>query len=675
MFRTITFFLVFAASLTNVNAQGRLQEADIVVSASIERIRSNQTELVVTAKIADGLHIYGQDQAKPFLATKISVAETSASITDVGELRPDRDPITVMHPQLGTELQEYEGTVTWRAGVELGDPTAQVTITGSLFAQACEAQRCFAPQTYPFTAHLDPETRLSTFEDVPGNSDIVDATDSSGEISFAKSEASDHSGSGNLQVGGATNLANNSQTASHSEATDQPIDEFSLAALRVEPTSQARSALTVLPLAFVAGFLLNFMPCVLPVVGLKLLSFVQQSNSDRKRILLMNVAYTAGLLSVMIVLATLAVFAGLGWGEQFSSAGFTVTLSAIVFAFGLSFLGVWEIPLPGFVGASSGPSSKQEGYAGAFSKGILSTLLATPCSGPFLGAALAWAVTQPAHLTYSVFVAVGMGMASPYLVVGMFPSTIRFLPKPGNWMVTFKQVMGFIMLATVVYLMSFMPVASVVPTVLLLLGIGLAVWFASRTPAYRPTLDQAKAWSAATAIIAVTALVSFGWLQDVMQQRFERAASRLLERNSEEFSLVSSGRPPSDRIEWQAYSPELLENLVREGRPVFVDFTADWCLTCKANEASAIETDAVAMAIRHSDAVAIRADKTEPNAEVDALLRQLGNSAASIPFYAVFPAGDPGNPILLDGVFASPDPFVDALNSARGSSEERQISS
>jgi len=382
----------------------------------------------------------------------------------------------------------------------------------------------------------------------------------------------------------------------------------------------------------------------------------------------MNLSYTAGLLSVMLILATLAVFAGLGWGEQFSSATFTVTLSTIVFAFGLSFLGVWEIPLPGFVGDASG-KAKEEGYGGAFSKGILSTLLATPCSGPFLGAALAWAVTQPTYLTYAVFAAVGLGMASPYLVVGLFPSAIRFLPKPGNWMLTFKQIMGFIMLGTVVYLMSFMPIAAVVPTVLLLLGVGLALWHAGKTPMYAPSREQIKAWGTATAIVAVTALASFGWLQGVMQARFERAAERLLASSDAEVALVSANHAGENEIAWQPYSAARLEELLRAGTPVFVDFTADWCLTCKSNEAAAIETMEFAEALKAGNFIALRADKTEPNPEADALLRKLGNAAASIPFYAFFPADKPNEPILLDGVYSSAAPFVIAAKDAAASDE------
>ncbi|MEM9367986.1 MAG: cytochrome c biogenesis protein CcdA [Planctomycetota bacterium] len=632
--KSITVALAIFA-FTSVPAVAQTQaidrQPDVRVSASIAQ-ESDRTQLVITATIKEGLHIYAQSQPKPFLATNIEVIQTSANIASVGEFVANHTPILLHHEQLDVELHEFEGTVQWRADLEIKDPTQSTHLSGHLFAQACEDNRCFAPMTYPFAAKTTDSMELDP---------VVER---------------------GVKNGAPATPANALPTQA-ARVSSAP-NAFRLETFQVASASQSRSVITVLPFAFLAGFLLNFMPCVLPVVGLKLLSFVQQASSSRKRILLMNAAYTAGLLSVMLVLATLAVFAGLGWGEQFSSAAFTVTLSAIVFAFGLSFLGVWEIPLPGFLGASAG-SSQHEGYAGAFSKGVLSTLLATPCSGPFLGAALAWAVKQPSYLTYSVFIAVGLGMASPYLVVGLFPSTIRFLPKPGNWMVTFKQTMGFIMLATVVYLMSFMPVASVVPTVLLLLGIGLAVWFASRTPAYAPAKKQLQAWASATAIVAVTGLVAFGWLQGVMQDRFERAASRLLEQQSTDIKEIASSQKESSRIAWQTYSPELLESPVREGKPVFVDFTADWCLTCQANEASAIETQEVANALRQSGAVALRADKTEPNPEVDRLLRQLGNAAASIPFYAVFPANDPTEPVLLDGVFASPEPFVTAIQSAK----------
>ena len=300
-------------------------------------------------------------------------------------------------------------------------------------SQACEDSRCLAPETLAFKATLVPQS-------LPLPAPVA---------------------------------AQPSERA----PTLETKSAFTLDQIAVTPESSGHSIWAILPVAFVAGFLLNLMPCVLPVVGLKILSFVQQANDSRRRVLLLNVAYSAGLVSVMLVLASLAVFAGLGWGEQFSSTTFSVTLAAVVFAFALSFLGVWEIPLPGFVGAADAVSGKGEGYGGAFSKGVLSTVLATPCSGPFLGSALAWAIAQPAPLTFAVFATVGFGMASPYLLIGLFPSLVRFLPRPGHWMVTFKQLMGFVLLATVVYLMSFLAMPSVVPTGLLLVGVGLGCWW------------------------------------------------------------------------------------------------------------------------------------------------------------------------------------------------------
>lgn len=645
MFNKSLFYFVLCGFLLLPFVSSIAQEQDnpqqVEISAQVSRVAPDEAELVITAKIQPGLHIYAQSQPKPFLATKITLKPDN-QIRSAGPFVPSKEPVLMKHEKLGVELHEHEGTVSWRSRIQLKDSNAATFIIGTLFSQACEKDRCFAPTTTPFQVQL------------AGTSHPLTTQQETAAMDLSLKQTMGDKNSDEM-----------------SSADDQENSSFSLNELNVTKQQKPQSAWSVLPLAFIAGFLLNFMPCVLPVVGLKLLSFVQQANSDRKRIMLMNLSYTAGLLSVMMILATLAVFAGLGWGEQFSSTAFTVSLSAIVFAFGLSFLGVWEIPLPGFVG-SVGGKTPQEGYGGAFSKGVLSTLLATPCSGPFLGAALAWAVTQPGFLTFSVFATVGLGMASPYLIIGLFPSMIRFLPKPGNWMIAFKQIMGFIMLATVVYLMSFMPIAAVVPTVLLLLGVGIGLWYAGRVPAHETIRKQLRAWSVAAGMVVIIGLLSFTWLQGVMQQRFERAAQRFISSHVEVSQSALVENQTVGAIQWESYTPERLESLLKAGKPVFIDFTADWCLTCKANEAAAIETREVATALRESNVIALRADKTEPNPAVDHLLRQLGNSAASIPFYAVFPAGKPNAPILLDGVYATPAPFVRAIDQSKAIAKNKQ---
>ncbi len=630
---TLALALAFMGpSLPLARSQGDIPV--VRISAALTQTSERTGQLSVTADIKQGFHIYAQSQPRPFLATKVTVTEAS-KFRVTGAFTASRQPTIVKHPTIKVELHQYEGQVTWTAPVEFSMATdAAVTARGTVFVQACEDSRCLAPETYAFKAAL-------VQQPLPVPAPAV------------------------------------AQPAERAPAPETKSD-FSLDQIVLAPESSGYSIWAILPLAFVAGFLLNLMPCVLPVVGLKLLSFIQQANDSRRRVLLLNLAYAAGLLSVMLVLASLAVFAGLGWGEQFSSTTFSVTLAAVVFAFALSFLGIWEIPLPGFVGAADAGSSKGEGYGGAFSKGVLSTVLATPCSGPFLGSALAWAIAQPALFTFAVFATVGLGMASPYLLVGLFPALVRVLPRPGNWMVTFKQLMGFVLLATAVYLMSFLAVPSVVPTVLLLLGVGLGCWWIGRVSLLDPVGQRVRAWGLALAIVAATAWLSFGWLENVMAERFQHAAERLVSaRGDEVASFQNSFASPSslsgykpeaqakeDVIAWEPFSQKRLEALVNDGKTVFVDFTADWCLTCKANEAAAIERPKVARLIRANGVVALRADKTGPAPEVDETLRRLGNKAASIPFYAIFPSRSPDRPILLDGLFTSSAPIVVALEKA-----------
>ena len=299
--------------------------------------------------------------------------------------------------------------------------------------------------------------------------------------------------------------------------------------LKIRETTDDSSTAFVLLTAFVAGFILNFMPCVLPVIGLKIMGFVQQSADSRGRIFMLNLWFSLGLLSVFLVLASLAVFASMGWGAQFESVTFKVVLTAIVFAFALSFLGVWDIPIPGFAGSGKGVEmADQEGIAGAFSKGILTTVLATPCSGPMLGPALAWAVSQPTHITYAGFTCVGLGMASPYLLIGAFPGLIGFLPKPGAWMETFKHIMGFVLLGTVVFLLTLIPLPYVVPMVAAMMGLWAACWWIGRTPLTENLPTKLKAWAQAGVFAALVGYVSFGWLFEITDSRFQALVERTI---------------------------------------------------------------------------------------------------------------------------------------------------
>jgi thiol:disulfide interchange protein len=368
------------------------------------------------------------------------------------------------------------------------------------------------------------------------------------------------------------------------------------------------------------------MPCVLPVLGLKLMSFAQQSGRDRREVFQMNLWYCAGVFAVFMALATASVAANIGlgkanlaWGEQFTSAGFNITMIAVVFAFALSFLGIWELPIPGFIGEKAGHVQSQEGPVGSFLKGVLSTVLATPCSGPFLGPVFGFTLTQPTSVTYAVFAAIAAGMCLPYVVVGLLPGLVRFLPKPGAWMGTFKEMLGFVMLGTVVYLFTILHHEWFVPTLALLVGIWAACWWVGKAQETTGTVGFGRWLQAGTVAAAI------GWGA---------------------FTLLAPGESV---IEWeQPFSRDRIAELRRSGATVMVDFSADWCPTCKFNLAYAIETDRVKAAVEKNRVVPVLADWTDGSNEIKAALEAL--QSRSIPVLAIYPAATPGG--------ECPDPIV-----------------
>lgn len=367
--------------------------------------------------------------------------------------------------------------------------------------------------------------------------------------------------------------------------------------------------------AFVGGVILNVMPCVLPVIAIKALSFVQQAGENRSRILLLNGAYSAGVISVFLLLATLAAFAGMSWGGLFQKVGFNIAMCVLVFAMGLSLLGVFEIPLPGFVGAAAG-SQHREGPSGAFLTGIFATILATPCSGPFLGTTLGWSVKQPPHIVYLVWGMMGLGMSSPYLLFALYPRAIKLLPRPGNWMVTFKQLAGFVLLGTAIYLLSLVEGSYQMPVLITLLGVAFGGWMVGNLYDYSST--NQRRWVVRTA--AAVSVLGMSWFG---------------------FGL----RHGDDKLEWKIFHPQSISEALAKGQPVMVDFTADWCLTCKVVERTTLNTDATAAVVSKYDIVPFRADWTDGSDEIREVLDRLGST--SIPVLAVFSPDNPKEPIIL----------------------------
>jgi suppressor for copper-sensitivity B len=401
---------------------------------------------------------------------------------------------------------------------------------------------------------------------------------------------------------------------------------------QVRPIDWKQMAIMV-GFSVLGGLILNLMPCVLPVIGLKILSFAEQGGQSRAQVFALNLWYSAGLILVFLVLATLAAFLNLGWGQQFTYTWFKVAMVGLVFAMALSFLGVWEIPLPGFVGMGhSNQLQQKEGAAGAFFKGIFTTILATPCSGPFLGPVFAFTLSQPWYATYIIFASVGVGMALPYLIIGLSPALVRWLPKPGDWMDTFKQLMGFILLGTVVYLCSIIKTEYFIPTLATMMGVWFGCWCIGRVPAYAESFEKLQGWAVGLVWIAIITTCSFYFLA-----------------------------PWPHLYHWEKYSPAALAQARQEGKTVMIDFTASWCQTCQWNFFSAINSYAVKNVVDKNQVTALLADWSEPSDEIEAKLQEL--NSRSIPLLAIYPADPQAEAIVLRDTVTQAQ-VIEALNKA-----------
>jgi len=390
----------------------------------------------------------------------------------------------------------------------------------------------------------------------------------------------------------------------------------------------SHSLLIWLLLAFVAGLLMNIMPCVLPVISIKVLSLVQQAGESRRRALGMGVAFAAGMMVVFLALAVTAILFGLGWGEQFQSQAFLVAMIAVVFAFALSLFGVYEFSVPHPVGALAVHAHHREGYGSAFLKGMLATLLATPCSGPFLGSTLAWTLTQPPVTVLLIFGMLGLGMALPYVILSAHPAFLKHLPKPGPWMETFKHSMGFLLLATVVYLMVSLNQQHLLFTIMFLFCVAVGGWIWGRFSMRSVTaFGRSVVLTIAIVVVIAGAYLSFRTLPGM---------------------LPAPGTEKSAALTWEEFDPGRLQQYHNEGRSVFLDFTADWCANCKFNEMRVYSSAAIRQQLRQKNVVVMKADLTRegPSAEIiRRLMKQLG--ARSIPFLAVFPGNQPRAPYTL----------------------------
>ncbi len=602
--------------------------------------------VVVKAEIAAGNHMQSHRPHQDFLIPAVVFVELTPGLI-IGEVKypkpHDREDKT-----LG-KLSEYSGTVEFRIPIEVG-AEADVSpkwVRGVLQYQICsDSGSCFRPQHIEFAVPL----RMA------GGPAATEEVWSGGGASA--------SGSGPVAEA----------------APDAGADSAPNLFIRAQNWLIGLGFAGVVLAGILGGFLLNFMPCVLPVISIKVLSFVRQAQEDRRRIFWLSLTYSAGIMSFYVVLASLYFSVGTGWGELFQNPVFVIGMAAVVLAFALSLFGVFALFAPTVVN-KLGEKAEGEGYPSAFFTGVLATLLGTACTAPFLSAAIAYASQLHPVQGTSIFLAVGFGMAFPFVLLGANPAWVRFIPKPGPWFGAFEAAMGFLLLGTVVWLLN--PLRGQIGdyglllSLVFLLAVAAAAWIKGRIEFGAPMAKRVKLYGLALVVLLVGWWFPFRWMSTIPkliadQVREEELHADGLLLNSllgdpEIGPQVSGLLVPrvdwaeAEGIPWQPYRRARAMLAVRSGYTVFVDYTADWCASCKTNLKTSIDRAETIQVMRELNVIPFEADYTLKRPEITEDLRRF--QRAGVPLYLVYKPFDTDNPEKLPEIL-TPSMVIDALRRA-----------
>ncbi len=390
--------------------------------------------------------------------------------------------------------------------------------------------------------------------------------------------------------------------------------------------------LGILFAAFLGGIILNVMPCVFPVISLKVMSFVGQAGEDRKKVLAHSLTFALGILVFFWILTTAMLVirsvsgSDVGWGVQLQQPGFVVGLIFVMVVVAMSLFGVFEL------GASmtsvGGDLANKSGYAGSFWSGALAVLLATPCTAPLMAPAIGFALSQSAPIMFLVFTTLGLGLAAPYFVFAIFPKLLDVIPPPGAWMETFKQFMGFPMLAVAVWLIGVLSkqlnVEGLQWSLAAVLFLAIAGWILGRFCGFDRS-NSARMKGRVAAILFFALSIGVAW--NATGSRAEASETDIRE-------VIASNQ--------------------KKGTPIFVDFTAEWCVTCKVNERTTIKTEAVQQLFKDNGIEFVIADWTNQDERITEVLKTFGR--AGVPFYVLYPGDPNAAPITLgDGLITQGD--------------------
>ncbi|MGA2352809.1 MAG: thioredoxin family protein [Terracidiphilus sp.] len=436
----------------------------------------------------------------------------------------------------------------------------------------------------------------------------------------------------------------NAANAGVQTRADQPSANLSESANQINSSVANQTAsgswamlLRISGLAFLGGLLLNLMPCVFPVLFLKGLALVNSGNEERARLRAHGFVYAAGILVsfwalVGALLGLRAAGATLGWGFQFQSPVFLALMAGLLFFLGLSLAGQFEIGLT--LTSAGGSLAAKHGYTGSFFTGVLAVVVATPCTAPFMGAAVGYALAQSPAVTFAVFTALALGLAAPYVALTLQPAWTRWLPKPGAWMEVLRQAVAVPIFATVIWLAWVLAQAygaSVLAALLAsFLMLAIAGWFLGRWPARR--------WATTVAALILLGVIAIAVVAP------------------QKFAVASQALP--DAGVWQPWSQAAVSRSLAAGQPVFVDFTASWCLSCQVNERVALSQPEVEQAFQARNVVLMKADWTRHDEAITQALTALGRSG--VPAYALYTPGE-SQPQMLPEVL-TPGIVMDALS-------------
>ncbi len=604
------FFAIFLWVLSTVVTKTQAQEFNMNAMEPPEASMafsagklSSKSEVTVDIVVPENWHVNANVAADEFL--KPSSIEIAARGIEFGEPKWP-EPIKEYNEVLEFENLVFKGHFQIKIPVKaVADGYDSLTANATFHYQACDNSICLAPASV----------------------DIRIGNKAGGLNTLKKNDE----GNGAPELNGA---AGDARALNGAAGSDGSTDQGGFAS-----KEGAAAVALLLFFAFVGGIILNLMPCVLPVLSLKLFSLIKQAGQSRSRLVALGISTTAGILASFWTLAGIvaAIKAGggaAGWGMQFQSAGFIAFMVVILTAFAMSFLGVFEVWLPGSATTKMDAAGHKAGLIGAFFTGALLVLLSTPCSAPFLGTAMGFAFTASTPVLFLFFTAAGLGLALPYLVVCAFPAVLKVFPKPGKWMVTLQKAMGVLLLATVAWLLWIVNQQAGDMGVALFLGLVLVSGVFSFIIGKFAPPGVAFAREAGAFAVAIVILAG-GWFAfaapqygKILEERFNaRMAQQVLEGG------------------WYRYSPELVAEFAKAGRTIFIDATADWCLTCKANEAAVLDQEDFRKAMDSAGVIRMKADWTRETPEVNELLYSMGKSG--VPAYAIYPKGDKSRQVVL----------------------------